>query len=318
MVASLNLLLAANGTETSGAGHAMRLLSYGRALNSLGYLVDFFGTVTLPWLRERLKFESEIGNGNSEKKYELIIVDSYEELFIRYISQKFNYRYLIQIADSHSPIGDVTGLIWLDPFPIQKRKKHEHLILAQGMKYTPTRLNNSLEYLPKVAQEVMVVVGGSPTQVLTQIILQSLSDALFFNIQFHFFLGQPRCDSVNSNFLFHDLGKSLDSVIETCDTVITAAGTSLWDFLAIRRCVGALSIVANQTNNYIFAKESRLIAPLGNIANGEGLSSALLSQLFFDESFRHQIANNCQEHFNEDGAKALAIVIDNFIKRHHG
>lgn len=308
------VLFAAQGTPETGAGHIMRCLVYAKELSALGYAVDLFGEVTIPWLTD-LVFENPVfGIASRETPYDLVIVDSYVEKFIDSALTTFCYRNSLQLVDSSTPSFEFDRYVWLDAHWPPAVLIEKNRFIGHGIPFMAVRSHTTISKLPDQAKRVLLLLGGSPRSEHIKSCLKLIVNEEYRAIEFEIFSGEIDISGLPSNINLHKLGAGLDSLINVCDTVITASGTSLWDFLASGRCVGAICVVENQENNYSFVTSKEIAAPLGDLRVNYELSVEQINKLLTDKDFRNNLVSKASKLVDQSGSHRFAQEVSSFLK----
>ena len=300
---------ATNVSKSSGAGHFRRLLEISRALPA-SIEKMFFGSLEISWVREIS--EKAFLTANPFEKYEendLVVLDSYDELFCQQVSSLFSNCTTLQIADRYTPLLPHSLIIFMDlPFSYA-HSSIESRVLAHGIKYLPSRRlsKQSVEFLEQ-AKRVLVTTGGLVNNYIFDQLIVELAKNKYRDIAFEFIGDYEHIPKDVNNFHFHSFGSNFDSIAKDCDTAISAAGTTLWDLLASQKIVGLAAIFENQMANFEYVIEKRqaleIFSAVDLDLNAEGLQT-----LFFDTSVRRSIQEEISDKYDFDGAMRVYNLI---------
>lgn len=304
------VVFAAEATFISGAGHLRRSMSFAEALDPKTRKFHI-GQIEIEWLLAPSKVYFDfLDRDFVELVKPLIILDSYDFDFCQLIRDLFPTEKIIQVADRFTTVLDDVNIIWLD-FPDGKEfQKHKSQILDFGLKLMPIRKINRFfgESFP-IAKNVLVTTGGNPSLVTLEILCRELSRDMYRGVEFHF-IGENPDNSISlKNFHFYKPGIVLEELSTKVDTVITACGTSLWDFLANGFCVGAINLVENQLRNFEYVVSSNHAIPVNLNQRGNQLSDSLQS-LFFNVSVRKKLVDQTSRFYDFEGAQRFVKIIE--------
>ena len=283
------IVFAAQATTSSGAGHLRRCIRFAQGLNN-DYQKYHVGQVDIGWLvpAKSTVFDS-IGDSFSTSTKPLVVIDSYDEVFCRTVVASFPESQILQVADRYTPVLEGVWVLWLD-FPDGKLfEAYKNRIVASGIQMMPipkiARLNTGFE---REAKSVLVTTGGSPSIQVIESLRMVLSNPEYKKLNFHFLGKSLSSEESNSNFHYYEPGVALEQLCYQVDTVITACGTSLWDFLANGFCVGAIKLVENQSRNFEFVTTSKQAVPL-DLSDSLELLTNSLDDLFFNVDTRKDL-----------------------------
>lgn len=300
-LAARKVLFFCSATVDLGVGHVMRCLEYARSLKRLGFTVEFLGSVTVAWLEDVLK-DAEIPiRDRADTHYSLLILDSYNQRDLIHAVNQISYDFVIQVADSNTPLLPDVFLVWLDTQSPMMQSIEPGKLLLQGLAAFPVKKFPSRKLPSPVAKNVLVALGGFPKSNHVELILGKISIPEFSRIKFHFFANNSDRSYQYSNVQFYPLGRKLEVVAKECDTVISGAGTSIWDFLVNKLPVGAVCLVNNQEENYRYVVERSMVVGLGRIYRGESVELLDLRNLLFNSSWRNTIISNSPEELDGNG-----------------
>lgn len=299
------ILFAFESNQISGFGHAIRCLSYAKELRRRNFLTFYYETTSVEWLKKEF-YESSLCDSDSQNhEFDIIVIDSYRREFVESIFAKFSAKKFLQIADSYTQIFGVDGLVWLDICP----PPQDYPVMASGLGYMPVRFHEDLILSPGYNHNVLVTVGGSPSPKLINEVHVAVSKAKFEDYQFHFFAPKNIWVNGKSNIHWHDIGPGIDDEVQKCKTVITGSGTSIWNFLASSKIVGALLVAENQASNYKFVSSHGVALPLGNVANPFLIDERCVELLLLDSETRRRLEGGEVPDLDLKGASRFADLI---------
>jgi hypothetical protein len=242
------------------------------------------------------------------------VVDSYNAAWVDISLKELSPDFKIQILDSNTPIAIKTnGYIWLDPNPIPKSTLAKGLLIAEGLNYMAEGRFGLSESPPNVAEKVLITLGGIPNQLFNQLILQKLKHQKYSRIEFHLFDTIKVKHRFQDNIYIYPIGSELDVVAKSCDTVISGAGSGIWEFLASKKIVGMLNVVQNQHYNYHYCEFNKLALGLGDFDQADFCSNNKLDLLFWDKTIRFNLYSNLDGHVPINGSKTLAERLIAFV-----
>jgi spore coat polysaccharide biosynthesis predicted glycosyltransferase SpsG len=304
------VVFAAEATFISGAGHLRRSMSFAEALDPKTRKFHI-GQIEIEWLMAPSKVYFDFLDRDFVKLVKpLIILDSYDFDFCQHIRDLFPTEKIIQVADRFTTVLDDVNIIWLD-FPDGKQfQRQKTQILDFGLKLMPIRkMNRFFDRSIPVAKNVLVTTGGNPSLVTLKKLCEELSKDEYRSVEFHFIGDNPGTSINRENFHFYKTGIVLEELSAKVDTVITACGTSLWDFLANGFCVGAINLVENQSRNFEYVVSSNHAIPVNINQEGDDLSDSLQS-LFFDMRLRKKLVDETSRIYDFRGAQRFAEIIE--------
>lgn len=309
------VVFAANATTTTGAGHVMRLVEISKTLPS-SIEKCFIGSIELPWVKglldKSLSYQSSVV-GEIFGKHDLVVVDSYDDVFCRLVANCSSESTVVQVADRYTPLLPKSLIIFIDlPFD-HENEDVSRRIVAHGIRFMPARKLHPVETRFKpIAKKVLVTTGGwVDKRIFLQLIAEVVKDE-YHNIDFHFMGVFDNSMQSGLNLFFHDIGNGFDSVAQDCDTAISAAGTNMWGLLANNFVLGLAAIVENQTANYSYAIDLKHALPVFDL-NNVRLDVGTLRTLLFDETTRRHIYRAISGQYDTLGASR---VCDLLLKLH--
>jgi spore coat polysaccharide biosynthesis predicted glycosyltransferase SpsG len=305
------VVFASQATLESGAGHLRRCIRFAQELprDIQKYQI---GKIEIEWLSSLNQATFSVLKNESERpNCSLVILDSYDKDFCEYIREKYLDDPIIQIADRFTPILEGVSILWLDFPDGTKFHKHEPEIIASGLKFMPiSKISRGINKFEGAAKNVLVTTGGNPYVPAVELISRELSKSNYKDIEVHFLGNKPSFLSSQENIHYYKPGLILDELLEKVDTVITASGTSLWDFLANGFCVGAIKVVENQSRNFDYVSKTDQVVPICLDMGGKALGHSLRT-LFFDLQVRKNLTL-ASSYYDFDGARRFAKIVELF------
>lgn len=303
------VVFATNVNKLSGVGHFRRLVEISRALPASTERV-FFGSVEIPWVREL--FEETFPKNELHTEHggdDLVVLDSYDEVFCQQVGSRFSNSTVLQIADRYTPLLANSLVIFMDlPFPYVDSSIKSRVV-AHGIEYLPKRhISKQNNEVPDQAKRVLVTTGGLVNESVFDQLFAELGKRKYREIVFEF-IGHYKHIRVDANnFNFHSFGSAFDSIAKDCDTAVSAAGTTLWDLVASQKIVGLAAIVENQIANYQYATANNQAIGIFSTDSLE-LNVEALQDLLFDTDVRRSIQKEVSNKYDFDGAKRVCNLI---------
>jgi len=289
----------------------MRLVEISKALPS-SMEKCFVGSIELPWVKELLDksfpFQSsEVGDIFG--KQDLVVVDSYDDVFCRFVANSSRESTVVQVADRYTPLLPKSLIIFMDLPLYDVNEEVSGRIVADGIRFIPARKLHPVETrFQPIAKRVLVTTGGSvDKRIFLQLVAEVVKDE-YRAIDFHFIGVLDDFVQSSGNLYFHEIGSGLDSIAQDCDTVISAAGTSMWGFLANNLVLGLAAIVENQKANYSYAIDSKHALPVFDMNNMK-LHIGFLRKLLFDETSRRNIYGAIFGQYDTLGASRVSDLL---------
>lgn len=303
------IIFATNVSRYSGAGHIRRLVEISRAFPS--YIEKYFyGSIEINWVKEMtdrtfLTLHSLPVFGQDD----LVILDTYEKEFSLKVSLEFLDSRIIQIADRYTFLLPNTSIIFMDlPFTHQD-PKIESRVIAHGIEYLPIRsFSKHTTASIEKAKSAFVTTGGSVNErVFTQLV-EELAKDKYEDVSFQFIGRHISVKSHSPNLFFHELGSDFDAIVGSCDTAISAAGTTMWDLFANSKLVGLTALVYNQSANLDYAIRSGQALEVFDPTT-LNLDVTALHSLLFDSSVRKSLYRSISGKYDFGGAKRVVEVV---------
>ena len=289
----------------------MRLVEISKALPS-SIEKCFIGSVELPWVKELLDksfpFQSS-EDGEIFGKHDLVVVDSYDDVFCRLVANSSRESTIVQVADRYTPLLPKSFIIFMD-LPLEHENEEvSRRIVAHGIRFIPTRKLHPVETkFQPIAKKVLVTTGGLVDQrIFLQLIAEVVKDE-YRGIDFHFMGMLDNSVQSGVNLYFHEIGSGLDLIAQDCDTAISAAGTSMWGLLANNFVLGLAAIVENQKANYSYVIDLKHALPVFDL-NNMRLDVGFLRTLLFDETMRRHIYRAISGQYDTLGSSRVCDLL---------
>jgi spore coat polysaccharide biosynthesis predicted glycosyltransferase SpsG len=298
------LLFAANANVHEGTGHLRRCIEFSKACRQAGYKTVLVGSCDVEWMKPLLYDAFNLVDPNFGTKGDsILILDSYVDFFLQQRRAAFPNARLLQIVDPNTPLVQAARIVWLDPFPPPLNIVGK--IEGAGLPFYPLRnFDNGIRLVDK-AKEVLITTGGIFQEKVFDQLIEVLQSLDIDGVDFHV-IGSRR-DYFGNRFHFHPLGQSLDLLARSCDTVITSAGGSVWDFLANGLAVGYYWFVTNQRSNFDYLVGNSFGVPL---TDKEGFfSQRAISSLLFDLDVRKKAVYVDSSRFDFGGTQRFVTII---------
>jgi spore coat polysaccharide biosynthesis predicted glycosyltransferase SpsG len=309
MVRDKKVCFVAAASEQIGAGHVARCARYALHLNSLGYQTHIRGEISLSWLKNEcrgvFKSHAEI---DSYENFDVLVLDSYDEDFLFEASRFISAQIKIQIADFYTPIIRGFEVVWLDVTQPLAIVPSSTQVIGSGLGFFPIANFSKMEFRQQ-ASNVLLVTGATNNSKIIDWLAASLDLPSYYNLHFHGLVSDSSKALLPSNWTCYPIGPVIKDLVSFCDTVISASGTSMWDFIANGLPMGVMQIASNQFENYSYAIRHNLAIGLDrNQDDASGLDKALKT-LFFDSKMRARLVQNGLEHVDFRGIERFAKLI---------
>jgi spore coat polysaccharide biosynthesis predicted glycosyltransferase SpsG len=307
------IVFAAEATLGVGAGHLMRCLAYAVELRQLGYEVLFWGSCEFAWISRDPRYQ-KISAVNAWHPIDLLILDSYEKDFMEESVHLLSPSRVVQVLDGDAPLFECDGFVWLDVTNVGSIQFPDMNIIAAGIPYLAVKDYSERSGNHK-ASHALVTFGGSQAGLFIDSFLDVLAQRDFQCIDFYLFVEEKVKYTNIGNFHFFSVGEELHRVSSICDTVITAAGTSLWDFVGNRKVVGVTPVVPNQFSNFQFVTEREFAVDIGGGIHQDDIKQEAIRRLFLDRRLRDHLSRHSSLRPDRLGAFRLANSLDQFLRR---
>ena len=305
---SISVVFVASASPIVGAGHVRRTAVFASYMKSIGFEVHLRGEVSQGWLLDECQgvFDS-VRNLSNHEFFDVLILDSYEKLFLENAKKVIQAKFVLQIADSFTPLLPYIPLLWLEPCnPIASIVKTNE-VLGSGFDYFPIHKWDRAPFVSEIAKNVLVTSGATGRNGLLERIMDASQSLEFSAMHFHLFSDEVSGNLVPKNWNVFRVGKAFESIAEKCDTVITSAGTSLWDFMANQFPIAVFALVENQKVNYEYVVKNRLALPLNSDDSANTLQT--LNTLLLSPTERRNMVQNSFGLFNFGGPLKLSEII---------
>jgi spore coat polysaccharide biosynthesis predicted glycosyltransferase SpsG len=275
----------------------------------LGYQTHIRGEISLSWLKDEcrgaFKSYSEIEGYES---FDVLVVDSYDQDLLFKASQFISAQIKIQIADFFTPIIKGFEVVWLDVTEPLSIVPSDTQVIGSGLGFFPIAHFSKMAFLER-ASNVLLVTGATDNSKIMDWLATRLDLPSYYDLNFHALVSDTSRFLVPSNWTCYAIGSVIKDLVSVCDTVISASGTSMWDFIANGVPLGVIQIATNQLENYSYAIRHNLAIGLGrDTDDASGLDKAL-NTLFFDSKMRARLVQNGLEHVDFRGIERFAKLI---------
>ena len=182
-------------------------------------------------------------------------------------------------------------------------------MLGFGLDYFPIRKLHLREGSSRPANKVLVTTGATSDEKILNSLIQASQESDFEGFTFNLLSPKLPTGILPENWIWSETGRELEVLAKVCDTVITAAGTSLWDFLANGFPVATFPLVANQNTNYEFAVTNDLAIPLyEKNPNVDEIKKSLYELLLMPER-RLNLVNNSLQKLDFEGPRRFSNLL---------
>jgi spore coat polysaccharide biosynthesis predicted glycosyltransferase SpsG len=314
----------ADASLSIGSGHIVRCIAVAEALKIAGEEVIHVGEISnLPWLTDLLLTGPFSQFGVDESDYQptqedVLVIDSYyldpNENFLNSNSWKtvacFVDRSTPQFhADSYFNLAP--NLNW------RPSSNDQNSPIYSGVKYIPVRTihkNREVKLRENDPIKVVITSGGSDINGLTQHLVSTLCE---LDSEFEVEVFSNESIEADSRFTISDVGQKLSDSLNTCDLVLTAAGSTIWELLSRKIPFGVACSVKNQEENFEYLASHDLATPIGKYSaeNGWVLYKESLSRLIDDVSLRADLKSRMDVLKFGDGAENIAQILIDLSKK---
>lgn len=302
----------ADATAETGAGHIRRCITIAQELKNKNIEILFIGNIEIPWLLVELRFhEFNYERNVVANKNDILIVDLYTLNFKqkKFISQPFYS--VVQIIDSESEIIDAD--IYIHPGPNSKLGYNDKLKGKKyfgGTEYLITRNFHTEHHIEKLISpsEILVLAGGTDYEDFASSIYPILNSLRLNNLRFHLMVRDiSNFSDLEQNFSVHKIGIDLENIVRQVDTVLTAAGTSSWDFIANSKVSGVALAINNQSDNFHFQVSNGYAVSIGQFHKNFGWRFEVdnIKNLLSNLVARREMLSLNQKTFDLNGPKRL-------------
>jgi spore coat polysaccharide biosynthesis predicted glycosyltransferase SpsG len=302
------ICFAAAASEQIGAGHVARCARFAKYLNTIGFQTHLRGELSLGWLKKQCDDTfltySEI---HQYEEFDFLVLDSYDDSFLLGARQYISSRAKFQIADTSTPIIEGFDIIWLEVAQPKLDLISNANLIAFGRDFFPVKKFPE-KHLMNQASNVLFVTGATDNSTLVNFVAKLLDVEKYRHINFHVLSSVCFDLRLPSNWRCYGLGENFEYLISLCDTVISASGTSMWDFIANGIPLGIFRITRNQDENYSYASQNNLA--IGLEYDTENLHDLykLFDSLFFDAEERRNMVRRGLQQFNFRGVENFGML----------
>jgi spore coat polysaccharide biosynthesis predicted glycosyltransferase SpsG len=318
----MRYVLRGDASRIIGAGHVMRCSAIAEELINREEYVIFVGQISdLPWLTERISTLgfNEIYNTDSlyfsNSETDVLVLDSYEiDINDSFVDPK-NWHTVVVIYDELTP--NYSCKLRIHP-GLDTSFIHDSTIpVLSGPRYVPFRSSLTDEkFVGGVKDHILkiaIVAGGSDSFGLVHEIAKILSK-FDENFEVYLFAKAESEIVLDSRFSYFEIGNQLDVITKNVDLVLSTAGTSCLEFIARGLCVGLVSAVDNQTQNYNTLGKLGVAAQLGtrSVDNTWDLDEQKIYSLVTSSELRKGLVSKAKGLLDFDGARRIVDAITAF------
>jgi spore coat polysaccharide biosynthesis predicted glycosyltransferase SpsG len=294
----MRVALLSEGSDQVGAGHVMRTLVLGEALEDRGCEVSFAGECTLPWLSNILarwasvSLEDRIARANIDA----VVIDSYTITQARVDSLKSEGISVVLIADDATPSLNVDICIlpcvdssWAPPLGASESftvRGVDYLLIRADIR--ESKLGNASGR--SAGGRLLVTLGGAAS---ASGILRVVDAAVQAGWRGGIDAITTARDLVEElpirrNLELYEPGPALLPLAEAASFVVSAAGVTSWEMLALGKPLCIFKTAANQVQNYEYQTTHGLSWGLGDVRDPISVES--FAAVMTDRSLRDSMA----------------------------
>ncbi len=257
-----SVIFRTDANQRIGMGHIMRCLSIADAFRVFDYKVLFVvaDNGIVPYIQERgydsICLYSDFTSMEEEISFwpilqsEYILVDSYyvTSVYLQrlarygrkiiYIDDLYSFSYPVDILVNYGINANV--YVYQSLYRHSKVKEPTYII---GPKYAPLRtlfLGIGKKLQPKSVSDILISTGGADGLHLTLAMIHQLLKQNNEKYTYHFLIGRMNTDKEqiitligdNNRFVLHENISDMKSLIVSCDLIISAAGSTLYEICA--------------------------------------------------------------------------------------
>jgi spore coat polysaccharide biosynthesis predicted glycosyltransferase SpsG len=310
----MKVVLRADASKTTGAGHVMRSLPIINELIKRDFDCIFVGNVEeIFWLKTIVKETGFSQIYKSETEYpfdfgqDIIIIDSYSLPLQHEFIQREKWKHVVAIVDSFSPhyMCSLRVQIGVD----NKIISNDGTPTLFGPSFIPFRNFTK----PKVGNnqilQVVVSGGSSNPNFFAEHICEELKR---YELDFTCLIYAPFLTDISLDRRFHVIrdGKLYDENTSKADVVFCTASYSSLEFLAQGKAIGVSCAVPNQKNYYFELSNMGLSTQISCFQGGVWITHQKnMSRLLSSEKFRNYFRRNANKLIDLDGSKRIADAI---------
>jgi spore coat polysaccharide biosynthesis predicted glycosyltransferase SpsG len=304
--------------STSGLGHIARCKTISKILRKKG----FHSCLIVEKLSHEIKtsrfqkYFDSIYEKNTflslKLKKTILFIDSYK-LSINDDLLNTGWQKIIAVRDTETP--KFAASFYLNQFI---KYKHEFdnfgseifcpIVDLEYFQIGAERINNDLNK----AKKILVFGGGSQASNFVASIhskLKSIDKS--FNCTL---LTNNKIEEFDERFRVQKLTLNFSKLLKDYDTVISTAGTVLWELLASKCIIGVAMEASNQFQNYQFVLKNGLAIKIGEkIDNSWKIDPQAVNDIFFEPLTRKNLSYSLSSNSDLISAIKLVEVIDKII-----
>lgn len=324
----MNVAFWFDATSLTGAGHAMRCIALARQFVTHGHNTFFFGNVSIPWVEKAIRqlgqskpqpLISDLPRALENDNLDSLIVDSYTtpRETLEVASGAVN---LFEIVDEFPKSVDK----WCKIYPYPTSTPHlisefllagDDFIITRGLaqKRTPASLMRE-------PRKVLITTGASSMPSLQNDLLELVAqcmpkaDVTIFTDQ----PGQINLEPIAGTDIKCELvplGEHLRQAANECDVLITAAGSSVWDFLEAGIPCAIVQAIENQSTVAAICEQLGVAVTfkfdgVGNLLTDNNFSN--FKELLDSYKVRLEYSKKASSLVDGEGANRIMKSIVNF------
>ena len=337
------LLFRADASHAMGHGHVMRCLALAQAWQDHGGKCVFAMAEPLPVLESRLRSEdvsvavipaSSGSLEDAERLAELarknnarwVVVDGYQ-FGVGYQRALKDAGHKVLAIDDYGHVGNQVADIVLDQNAgaaenfYHKRPPYTRLLL--GSRYAMLRREFKLRrnwkrQIPPTAKKILITMGGSDPENITERVLQSLALSRNQNFELMVLDGNPKIQSLRQHaggferISVIDRAPNMLEMMAWADIAIIAGGGTLWELLYMGCAV--ISFARNPVQHEIlsYLANAGCVQFAGNAENLEREQlSSLVSDLASSAARREAMSHSGREAVDGLGAQRVCELMVN-------
>lgn len=316
----MRLVFRVDASPKIGTGHVMRCSAIIEEAIERGISCIVVGQLGgLRWLEERLKlvgalhYEREI-DFQIDKDEDILVIDSYELAVTHEFVQPKNWKKIVSISDNFTP--NYLASLVIHPGIDEYHNKVEGSRVLTGPKFIPFRksIKKSSQVKNSFVRKIVIFAGGIDNFGFALNLAGHLKGLKDFTQAVFFSSSKLEINSLDSRFVVHDFGPSLDVELENCDLVFTTASTSSLEIIAREIPLGICYSVDNQIPYFDALIKENVAFSIGklNPAKNWELNGEDIKRLVTDSNLRNQLSANSRGFLDLLGSQRLVNEILKF------
>jgi UDP-2,4-diacetamido-2,4,6-trideoxy-beta-L-altropyranose hydrolase len=300
--ANVNLVVAADATPSTGAGHAMRCAALAEAWQRMGLgQTSFAGEITIPFVRDRLrKIGVIVDDVPASSTPRVLVVDTYEAAKRYEFAQRSDFSARVIADDVGGSIPAGYDIVW-NPNPYGHAGLYSGFrgSLIAGHQFVPLRPDlPRWEYATTGWTGIMLGGGEITARVLDVVTALPApdSESRFAGVG----------DWVPSSWQSVESRNPWD-LLARCDRLVTASGTAVWEAAWVGVPVVVLKTASNQELVFEWARRGGV--PTLSMLAGSG-------SLRLTEALRRVLPSARPLPHVANGSERVARTLHRFATRH--